>query len=313
MSDKRLINTQDFWLTDSVGKIIGITNVGSGVSTDLVRTDFGNQFTTRQYFAEGFSAYGVQTTGVAGTGKLVYGTAPTITDPVLGGEATLPAADATQSLGSLVKRWLKGWFSTAHIGDSTNYSEFADDGTLTMYGTATTFDDVVGPAVSLRISGPGLSANVTESTLEYLTTADLSDYIYTNVQLPHKWKVGSVIYPHIHYPQIIAAQPNFLVQYRWQKLGGIKVTAWTSLKCNTPLFTYTPSTTLNQLVTTVAGITPPTGSGISDVVQFRVLRDNANASGVFAGADPIAAVVSLDSFDIHVETDTLGSRNEFAK
>lgn len=49
------------------------------------------------------------------------------------------------------------------------------------------------------------------------------------------------------------------------------------------------------------------------MIQFRVLRDNANASGVFAGADPIAAVVSLDSFDVHIETDTLGSRTQFTK
>lgn len=203
-------------------------------------------------------------------------------------------------------------FETLTVGTATNNVTFATDGTMTLNGTATTFDDVVGPAVSLRQSGPGLSTNVTESTLEFLATSDLSDYVYTNVQLPHKWKVGSVIYPHIHYPQIISSQPNFLIQYRWQKLGGAKVTAWTSLKCNTPTFTYTAGT-LNQLVHTAAGITPPTGSAISDVVQFRVLRDNANGSGVFAGADPIAAVVSLDSFDVHVEMDTLGSTSEFTK
>ncbi len=189
---------------------------------------------------------------------------------------------------------------------------FENDGTLVMPGDATVFDDFVGPAISLRISGPGLSANVTESTLEFLTTADLSDYVYTNVQLTHRWKVGSVIYPHIHYPQIINAQPNFLIQYRWQKLGGTKTTAWTSLKCNTPVFTYAAGS-LNQIVHTPAGITPPPGAAISDVLQCRLLRDNANASGVFAGADPINAVVSLDSFDVHVEMDTVGSRTEFTK
>lgn len=202
---------------------------------------------------------------------------------------------------------------TLSIGTASNNASFAADGTLTLAGTATVFDDFVGAGISLRISGPGLSANITESTLEFLATSDLSDYIYTNVQLTHKWMLSSVIYPHIHYPQIIAAVPNFLLQYRWQKLGSLKTTAWTSLKCNIPAFTYTPSTALNQLVHTAAGITPPAGAAISDIVQFRILRDNANASGVFAGADPIAAVVSLDSFDVHIETDTLGSRTEFAK
>lgn len=212
----------------------------------------------------------------------------------------------------LVSRWGLPRLRALSVGDASNNTTIEADGTIKFNGAATVFDDFVGPAVSLRISGPGLSANITESTLEFLATADLSDYIYTNVQLTHKWLIGSVIYPHIHYPQIIAAQPNFLVQYRWQKLGSTKTTAWTSVKCNTPVFTYTAGS-LNQIVKTAAGITPPAGAAISDVVQFRVLRDNTNASGVFAGADPVAAVVSIDSFDVHIETDTIGSRSEFTK
>lgn len=179
-------------------------------------------------------------------------------------------------------------------------------------GNPSIFDDAIGDGVSLRIQGPGVSANVTESTVDYLTTADLSDYIYTNVQLSHRWKLGSVLRPHIHYPQIIATIPNWLIQYRWQLLGGVKATAWTSLKCTAPAFTYTAGA-LNQIVHTVAGITPPVGAGISDVVQFRIIRDNANGSGVFAGADPVNAVVSLSSFDVHMEFDSLGSRQEYVK
>lgn len=43
--------------------------------------------------------------------------------------------------------------------------------------------------------------------------------------------------------------------------------------------------TIHQISRTVAGITPPGGSTISDIVQFRILRDTTNASGEFGGAD----------------------------
>ena len=68
--------------------------------------------------------------------------------------------------------------------------------------------------------------------------------------------------------------PNWLLQYRWQTQGAAKTTAWTSAKYSTHAATYT-SGTINQ-ITKWAAIAPPTGAGLSDIVQFRILRDTAN-------------------------------------
>lgn len=197
------------------------------------------------------------------------------------------------------------------FGSATDYTEFEADGTMKSFGNATTFDDLVGSSATVKVVGVGVTINDAEQTIDFATNADLNDYLWTSGQMRHRWKSGSNIGPHIHAEQTSSAVPNLLVRYRWRKNGAAKVTAWTDYVCNTPVYTYV-SGTLDQIYYG-AGITPPVGYGLSDIIQIRVYRDNANVSTRFAGADPINAVVSVTSVDTHIESDTLGSRTEFTK
>jgi hypothetical protein len=201
---------------------------------------------------------------------------------------------------------------TLQVGGAANYAQFESDGTLAFHGTATVWDDLLGAAINLKSQGPGVSLNVTEGTVDFVATADLNDYLMDTQQLSHSW-AGTAVYPHLHFFQTTSAMPNFLLQYRWQKMNAAKVTAWTNLKCNSAVFTYPGSGTFHQLANTAAGITPPSGAGISDCIQFRILRDTNNTSTVFAGADPVAATVAVISFDTHLEKNTLGSRDITSK
>jgi len=181
-----------------------------------------------------------------------------------------------------------------------------------MYGDARPFRDELGDALALKVRGTGISTNTAESTQDFATNADLSDYLFANVQLNHDRDLTAVIKPHIHFFQSDADMPNFLLWYRWQLNGGAKTTAWTSLKCNTAAFTYV-SGTLHQIANTIAGITPPVNTVLSDIVQFRVFRDNANTSGLFAGADAHAGSVGVLSFDVHLQLNSVGSDEEYVK
>jgi hypothetical protein len=200
------------------------------------------------------------------------------------------------------------------MGDTSagNYSQFELDGTLKFNGTACVFVDLLGDTTSLQQTGTGVARNTAENTVEFITAANLSDYLYANYQVNHFWKPGSVVFPHIHFEQANNNMPNFLIRYRWQINGGTKTTAWTDYKCNTPVFTYV-SGTLNQIAKGAAGITPPVGYSISDNIEIRAFRDNANTSTLFTGADPYTGTVGLTSIDIHVEIDTVGSRGEYTK
>jgi len=201
--------------------------------------------------------------------------------------------------------------ATAVIGDSSNNSSFTEDGSLVFNGTATVFDDLIGTAMQLKATGVGISINAAENTLEYLTSANLSDYAYDNFQMSHKWKMGSTIYPHIHWIQTQNNTPNWLFQYRWQTNGLAKTTVWTNLICKTNAFPYT-SGSLNQ-ISYSAGIIPPVGANLSDIIQFRILRDTTNASTRFTGSDTYTATAGITSSDIHIEIDTIGSKQEYIK
>lgn len=198
------------------------------------------------------------------------------------------------------------------FGDITggNYSEFKTDGTLKFNGDATTFRDELGDAVSLKVQGVGIALDPGEAVLNFQTSANLSDYIYKNLQRNHDAKIGAPVYPHLHFQQSGAGVPNMLLQYRWQRNGEIKNTSWTYLKINTPVYTYV-SGVLNQILS-CAGITP-TDDKLSDILQIKVYRDNANNSGEFSGSDTYSGNAAITSFDVHIETDQTGSATQWSK
>lgn len=199
----------------------------------------------------------------------------------------------------------------AQLGGALNYLEVLADGTLRLVGSATVWDDIAQGIAAARSTGPGVSFNAVEGSMDFLATANLDDYAVLPFQLKHQVKAGSAIYPHVHWEQAQNHTPNWLIQYRWQRNGQPKTTAWSNYKCNTNAFTYV-SGTLNQL-SYGAAIPAPADYGISDIVQLRLLRDSANASGLFTGADAYTATVAATSFDPHVEIDSLGSASEYVK
>lgn len=215
--------------------------------------------------------------------------------------------------------WNNGWTNAWRIlnnwnvqfWSATNYSEFESDWSFTLHWNATVFNDLIWSALSLQQTWPWVSFNNTESTVDFITTSNLSDYIIANYQMSHSWLAWSHIDPHIHFDQTQNTLPNFLIRYRWQKNWWTKTTAWTDYKCNTPIHTYV-SWTLNQIVEW-AWITPPVWYNLSDVLQFRIFRDNANTSWVFAWADPYTATVWITFIDIHYELDSIWSRQEYIK
>lgn len=211
-------------------------------------------------------------------------------------------------------RWENtGTVTGLKYGGATNYSEFEADGTLVSRGDATCFRDELNDLNRTGLNNPSshIIQDLTEGALVFKTTCDLNDWAIMNVQINHDWKLGSNVKPHIHWWQAQNATPNWLIEYRWQRNGQAKTTAWTRAICNSNVYTYT-SGTLNQ-ISGFPVITPPTNYSLSDILQIRFIRDVANGSGLFAGADPYTVNVSATSADVHIEVDMFGSRQEYSK
>lgn len=198
------------------------------------------------------------------------------------------------------------------IGSSTSNYNFDETGHQEMQGDARPWRDELTDALNIRVTGTGVATNNTENTVEFTDTAQMAnDYLYLNIQLNHDKDLSSSIYPHIHFFQGSNAVPNFLISHRWQASLGEKVTAWTSLVCNVLAQAYS-GTTKNNIAHSAA-INPPAGSGLSDIVQFRIMRDTDNDSGLFVGADPYSGPVGVLAFDVHFVINSMGSTEEYVK
>jgi len=186
---------------------------------------------------------------------------------------------------------------------------------------ASAYRDELGDALGLQSNGVGVELNLAEGTQDFLynsaynANVALADLLFKNCQLNHDRNFIFEPAPHIHWFQAKDYSPNFLLEYRWQINGGAKVTPWTKLKCNSLAFTY-PGGTIHQISYAVP-IPVPVGTNLSDVIQFRIYRDNANTSGAFTGVDPYNtggnASVGVMSFDTHINIDQIGSTQEYVK
>lgn len=194
-----------------------------------------------------------------------------------------------------------------------NFTEFETDGTMEALGNATTWRDELGPLIGQRLESPGsdIVQNNAEGTLTFKASATLTDYVTYALQLNHDWDVGENVEFHLHWWQVSANIPNWMIQYRWQVNGEARTAGWTSSAWDNNVFAYSAGT-LNQ-ITEFGTITPPVSAGLSDIFQVRLIRDTANASTLFAGADPEAADVEAMSSDMHRTSNTMGSREEYVK
>lgn len=205
--------------------------------------------------------------------------------------------------------------TTAVVGGSGGDTTTISNDGVRLLGTATQFRDELGNVTTLARQGSGVSLNTTQGAVEFTTGANLNDFLLTDVQRNHDAKTDAVIYPHIHcWLDQTTTIPNILIRYRWQETGGLKVTTWTDYILDT-IIVGEPAAgeTRNALISNTTGITPPSGSGVSPIIQFKLFRDNANNSGAFAGSDGFSGVFSITAFDVHVEEDSMGSGTEYVK
>jgi hypothetical protein len=212
-------------------------------------------------------------------------------------------------------------FDELSVGDDTNNTTFEADGTMQAIGDATCFRDELNDLIKSASQNPSshLVYDYTEGTLDFKDSCDLNDWALMNIQINHDWKLGSAIEPHIHWFQNAAEMPNWMIQYRWQKQCSAKTTDWTSLAWTENACEYVIGT-INQ-VTSFGLIEAPEGYGeVSDIVQFRLLRDNDNDSGLFdeigGGVDGInnyTGDAEAVSYDAHICVDMLGSRQLYVK
>lgn len=203
---------------------------------------------------------------------------------------------------------------TAQFGGSSHYSSFEADGTLLFTGDATVWDDLRVPMTATKTGGskdPGFSVAFTngagsQGVFTYFFDDTTEEELFFAVQLPHGWKEGTSILPHIHWFPKIDGAANATVswgmEYTWANVDGTIG--------NTGII-YTNTTTAGDatLVASkhyMSAFSAITASGktISSMLLCRLFRD-ATGAGL---TDDYTGDAGLLEIDFHYEADTIGSR-----
>ncbi len=186
-----------------------------------------------------------------------------------------------------------------------NYAEFESDGSLKFYGTATVWDDLRFPATQIRQNPATLLPNFDETNIGYLFDAGSTETLLIIAQMPHAWKLGSSIVPHIHWMPTTTNTGSVLwrMEYKWTNIFDTELASWSS-----PPDVLTPADGIafkHQLSS--FGNISGTGKVLSSLLYIRISRIGGEGTDTYTG-DAL-----LKEFDIHYEMDTLGSKQEYIK
>lgn len=195
------------------------------------------------------------------------------------------------------------------LGYGSNYVAIAADGTLTLMGSATVYDDLLRDATSTRVGtvaptvGTGFRGDANHIHTTFVHTQ--ADEVQFEVQLPHRGKANSVMYPHVHFAPTTTGTGTvrFALEYY-----AANVNAQFPASPLTYLMTKTWATNqqwYHLIADNATGLTLA-GWELSNVLKVRLYRDNT-VDGNYAAA------VTFLYFDIHVEIDALGSADEYVK
>ena len=197
------------------------------------------------------------------------------------------------------------------ILSALDMADLADDSQFTDYVTpllAALVPAVAGPDLVQFMEDGDSSTGV----FAYAFDKTTEEQVYLTVQLPHGYKLGSTIYPHIHWSPMVnggsGTKVSWGLEYTWQDLGSV-FPASTIIYGNAHVPSDAVPLAKKSYLTPIGSGISTSGLGISSTLICRLFRD-ASGAGATDDYDNDAAVMS---FDFHYEMDSIGSDEEYVK
>lgn len=208
--------------------------------------------------------------------------------------------------------------SLLYIGTAAGYFQVSSSGTLQLGGEATTWDDLRFPATSTKLGGskdPGFSVfkfngTGSQGVFTYWFDGSQEEEVYLMAQMPHSWKQGSSISPHVHWTPSAngTGTVSWGLEYSWANIAGV-FPATSFMYANSNL---QGAVNISGSVHYLTEFPDITGSSktISSMLAMRLFR---NATGGGGSGDSYTGDAGLLEFDIHYQIDSLGSNEEHNK
>ena len=189
--------------------------------------------------------------------------------------------------------------------DRTDYTEIAANGTITLHGAATVWEDLRVPVNATKkgeSKPPTEGAFLTTFIIEWFSASAENELFFT-VQLPHNYKEGTDLKPHVHWTpsNTDTGTVVWLLDYSWANIDGTFPGS-----AQIPL-SDVGSGTVGDHQLTASGTLTGTSKTISSMVVCRISRDGG------AGTDDFTGTAGLLEIDFHYEIDSLGSNLELTK
>jgi hypothetical protein len=168
----------------------------------------------------------------------------------------------------------------------------------------TVWDDIriSGLHITLGADAPDLVAF--GKAYAFAGAGAISEQAYFSIQLPHRYKEGTDIVPHIHWSPTTndAGSVVWFLEYAWVNRGG-------TFPASTTIFTVAVVGGGTALTHNYSTFSPVTGvdKSISSILMCRVFRDPTYIDDTYA-FDAI-----LLEFDFHFKVNTLGSKQQAVK
>jgi hypothetical protein len=187
--------------------------------------------------------------------------------------------------------------SGTNVDDKTSAS---NDGTISGGSEGSEWDWIGGHVGN---SSPG-----SRGTVLRFFSPDVFNEVFFEIQMPHAWRQGTNIRPHLHFiPQIdggVGEKIRWGLEYTWADLGDVFP--------NTTIIysdTIVPNETMvaNTHYLTQLPEIDGTGKTFSSMIACRLFRDAESVDDNFPG------FAGLLEFDLHYQTDSLGSNEEYVK
>lgn len=190
------------------------------------------------------------------------------------------------------------------------------DGTMVADGAATTWDDLtVYPDVTSKGRSQGPIPEVfknngsSQGVFLWWFETNVEREVYFQIQMPHSYKVGTTLYPHVHWTTKTGTPTTtnvvWRLEYTIMKAGGNFGSTLTTT--TSTVVTETAPSGVGQHLITSLGEISGNEIGISTFIVCRLYRNGLDTNDTFTES------AGLLGFDIHYEKDTQGSRNQFTK
>jgi len=180
---------------------------------------------------------------------------------------------------------------------------------LQEYALLGTWDDLNFSATGINPTGAAGAATRDQDTGMLVFSGTADNVLVGQAQMPHRWREGSEVRPHVHlrFPTAAVANTRWKFEYDMANVNGEFANDY---GVYTVLGTVTIANPNNAKKSVVAslGAIPMTGLTVSAQIPWKLTR-LANSDA----ADNHASDVVLTDIDFHYQSDAPGSRQEYVK